>query len=138
VARQTFFGVRAHLRIIWPGVISAFDLAPAKVSDPAMAGEILEGAHGWALGDRVYWSPPPREELSASAVHLLAPFRSRTHEKEPWPFWLLVRRRRIESVIAQLVEQFHPARVWARDPWHLCSPMLRKLLGHTIGVLLCQ
>lgn len=138
VARQTFFGVRAHLRISWPGVISAFDLAPANVSDPAMAPEILAGARGWALGDRVHWSPPLREELSREPLRLLTPFRSRRYEKEPWPFWLLIKRRRIETVIAQLVERFHLARVWARDPWHLCSRMLRKLLGHTIAVLLCQ
>lgn len=138
VARQTFYGVRAHLRISWPGVISAFDLAPANVSDPAMAPQILESARGWALGDRVYWSPPIREELNAKALSLVAPFRSRTHEKEPWPFWLLVKRRRIVTVIGQLVERFHPARVRARDHWHLCSRMLRKILSHTVAVLLCE
>jgi hypothetical protein len=138
VARQTFFGMRAHLRISWPGVISAFDLAPANLADPTMAPEILAGSRGWALGDRFYWSPRLRQELKESALCLLAPFSSRTYEKEPWPFWLLLKRRRIETVIAQLVERFHLGRVWARDPWHLCSRMLRKLLGHTVAVLLCQ
>ena len=42
VARQTFYGVRADLGISWPGVTRAFDLAPANVSDPAMAPEILD------------------------------------------------------------------------------------------------
>lgn len=138
VARQTFFGLRAHLRISWPGIISAFDLAPANVSDSVMAPEILERVQGWALGDRAYWSPPLREELAARALQLLAPFRSKKHEREPWPFWLLIKRRRIETVIAQLVERFHLARVWARDGWHLCSRMLRKILSHTVAVLLCQ
>ncbi len=64
VARQTFYGVRAHLRISWPGVISAFDLAPANIADPVMAPEILACVRGWALGDRAYWSPPLREELA--------------------------------------------------------------------------
>lgn len=138
VARQTFFGLRAHLSIAWPGVITAFELAPANVSDPAMAPEVLAGIQGWALADRAYWSPPLREALATQALRLLAPFRSRTHEKQPWPFWLLLKRRRIETVIAQLVERFHLARVWARDRWHVCSRMLRKLLSHTVAVLLCQ
>jgi len=28
--------------------------------------------------------------------------------------------------------------VWARDGWHLWSRWQRKLLSHTIAVLLCQ
>jgi hypothetical protein len=138
VARQTFFGVRAHVRISWPGVISAFELTPANVSDPAMAPEILDQVQGWALADRAYWSPPLREELAAQSLRLLAPFRSKQHEKEPWPFWLLVKRRRIETVLGQLVERFHLARVRARDLWHLCSRMLRKVLSHTVAVLFCE
>ncbi|HET8657071.1 MAG TPA: IS982 family transposase, partial [Longimicrobiaceae bacterium] len=138
VARQTFFGMRAHVRISWPGVISAFDLTPANVSDPAMAPEILEDVRGWALGDRAYWSPALREELAAQTLRLLAPFRSRKRETEPWPFWLLIKRRRIETVIAQLVGRFQLARVWARDRWHLCSRMLRKVLSHTVALLFCQ
>lgn len=138
VARQTFFGLRAHVRISWPGVISAFELTPANVADSAVAPEILEQAHGWALGDRAYWSPPLREELATRALRLLAPFRSKKHEKEPWPFWLLIKRRRIETVFGQLTERFHLARVRARDSWHLCSRMLRKVLSHTVAVLLCQ
>jgi hypothetical protein len=31
MAKQTFFGMRAHLRVCWPGVVVAFELAPAKV-----------------------------------------------------------------------------------------------------------
>lgn len=52
VARQTFYGVRAHLRVAWPGVITGIDLAPGNVSDIAMAPELLHDVQGWALGDR--------------------------------------------------------------------------------------
>ena len=138
VARQTFYGMRAHLRISWPGVISAFELAPANIADPMMAPEILDGVRGWALGDRAYWSPPLRAELTERALELLAAFKSRKREKKPWPFWLLIKRRRIETVIAQLVARFHLARVRARDLWHLCSRMLRKILSHTVAVLFCE
>jgi hypothetical protein len=47
-------------------------------------------------------------------------------------------RRRIETVIGQLVERYHAKRVWARDAWHLWSRWQRKLLSHTLAVWLCQ
>jgi hypothetical protein len=34
---------------------------------------------------------------------------------------LVQARRRIETVIGQLVERYHAKRVWARDAWHLWS-----------------
>jgi hypothetical protein len=137
IAKQTFYGLRAHLRVAWPGIITRLDLAPAHVADVAMAPELLAAADGWALGDRAYWSPALREALGRHALALLAPFRTRAGERRPWPRWLVQTRRRIETVLAQLVERFHLTRVWARDRWHLSARVLRKVLSHTTAVLLC-
>jgi len=134
----TFFGLRAHLRVTWPGVIAGFELAPANRADLALAPELLAGATGWALGDRAYWSPDLRERLRAGGVQLLAPFQTRTYERTPWPRWLVNTRRRIETVLAQLVERYRSKRTWARDLWHLQSRWLRKVLSHATAVLLCQ
>ena len=54
------------------------------------------------------------------------------------PSWVTRRRRRIETVIGQLVECYHAKRIWARDAWHLWSRWQRKLLSHTLAVYLCQ
>ena len=54
------------------------------------------------------------------------------------PRWSVSKRRRIETVIGQLTERYHLKQVWARDPWHLWSRWLRKILSHTLAVLLCQ
>ena len=54
------------------------------------------------------------------------------------PGRLVQARRRIETVIGQLVERYHAKRVWARDAWHLWSRWQRKLLSHTLAVYLCQ
>jgi hypothetical protein len=43
-------------------------------------------------------------------------------------------RRLVETVIGQLTEQFHIARVRARDLWHLTSRINRKILAHTMGI----
>lgn len=136
MVKQTFYGLRAHLRVAWPGVIVASELASANVHDTRVALEITDGAEGFGLGDRNYWSPRLFEELRQQRKLLIAP-----GKKGASPHWSLVltqKRRRIETVIGQLVERFHAKRVWARDRWHLCSRWLRKLCSHTIAVLLCQ
>jgi hypothetical protein len=136
--KQTFYGLRAHLRVCWPGVIVGFELAPANVHDLSIAEELLEGVQGWVLGDRSYWSPRRAEQWRVQGVHLLAPRQTRHPALKHWPHSLVQKRRRIETVIAQLVGRFHAKMVWARDRWHLCSRWLRRVLSHTIAVLLCQ
>lgn len=137
VARQTFFGLRAHVRMSWPGVISGISLAPANVHDLEVAPEVLEGASGWALADRNYWNPQKMADFQAHGIWLLAPFKSASREKQPWPRWLKHMRYRIETVFSQLTDRFHAKKVWARDAWHLLSRWFRKILSHTVAVYFC-
>ena len=77
--------------------------------------------------------------LADQGVQLLAPpSRSARRPRPPLPGWVTQRRRRIETVIGQLVERYHAKRVWAQDAWHLWSRWQRKLLSHTLAVCLCQ
>jgi Transposase DDE domain len=140
MAKQTFYGLRAHLRVCWPGVIVAVDLAPANAHDLPMAEELLKDAKGgWALGDRNYCSPDLTERFDdEQGLRLLTPYKSKKREKEPWPRWLVQKRRRIETVIGQLVERYRAKKVRARDRWHLTSRWLRKVLSHTMAVYFCQ
>jgi len=136
--KQTFYGLRAHLRVCWPGVIADVDLAPADAHELHLAEELLEGTEGWALGDRNYWSPDLTEWLGDEGLRLLAPYKSKKKEKKPWPRWLVQKRRRIETVISQMAQRYQAKKVWARDRWHLTSRFLRKVLSHTMAVFLCQ
>jgi hypothetical protein len=137
VARQTYYGFRAHVRLAWPGVIVDCTVAPANIHDVVGAEELLENVHGWALGDRNYWDPEACEKLRQNDLWLLAPFKSAKREKQPFPFRLKQVRYRIETVFGQLVERYHAKRVWARDLWHFTSRWMRKLLSHTIAVFFC-
>lgn len=49
---------------------------------------------------------------------------------------LMNARRKIETVIGQLTERFHIQKVRARDMWHLSHRIIRKILSHTISVVL--
>jgi hypothetical protein len=138
MAKQTCFGVRLHLRVCWPGLVTGFEVAPANVHELRAAEDLLEDVTGDALGDRNYWSPVLTERLRVEGLRLLTPFRQAAREPKPWPRRLVNTRRRIETVIGQLVGRFHARQVWARDPWHFFSRLLRKVLGHTLFVGLCQ
>jgi Transposase DDE domain len=138
VAHQTYYGLRLHLRVARPGVITAATLAPANEADLAVAPQLLAGLSGWALGDKGYWSPSLRAELAPAGLDLIAPPRGRSPGANRWPARLVQARRRIETVLGQLTERFHAKRVRARDEWHLVARWLRKLASHTLAVLLCQ
>lgn len=136
---QTFYGFRAPIRICWPGVIVASSLAPANADAVAGAGaDLLDGAAGWVLGDRNSWRPAVQVRLRARGIRLLAPCKHASREREPWPQWLTHTRRRIKPSIGQLTERFHAKKVRARDKWHLLGRWLRKVLSHTLTLLLCQ
>ena len=138
LAKQTFFGLRAHLRICWPGVIVGLCLTPANVHDLAGAEELLDGQHGFVLADRNYWSPKHQRVWQEQDLRLLAPYKSKKREPAPWPRSLVQKRRRIETVIGQIVGRFAAKTIWARDGWHFFSRWLRDVLSHTLCVLLCQ
>lgn len=139
MAKQTFYGLRGHLAVSWPGVITEAELAPANTSDIAMAPHVLGRRRGWSLGDRNYWSPRLFERLRRQGLRLLAPPRSKKPEAASrWSFVLTQMRRRIETVIGQLTERFNVKKVWARDRWHVYSRWMRKIASHTMAVLLCR
>jgi Transposase DDE domain len=137
-SKATFYGVRHHLRIAWPGVVRAISIAPANVHDRDLVPELVEGATGQVLGDRNYWDPKLTAELAPAGIVLRAPFKKRASDPDPVGSRRLTRMRwRIETVAAQLVARYHLKRIWARDAWHLTSRTLRKVLSHTIAVCLC-
>jgi hypothetical protein len=137
-SKATIYGFRDHLRIHWPGVITAFSVAAANVHDRDLVPELVEATTGWVLGDRNYWDPRLTEALAPTGIALLAPFKKRASDPTPQRSRFITRKRwRIETVASQLVERFHLKRIWARDTWHLTSRILRKILSHTLAVCLC-
>ena len=138
VARQTYYGLRAHVRLAWPGVLVDCSLAPANIHDTEGVEEVLQGVAGFVLADRNYWKPELAQRLKNYGLSLLAPYKSAKRQKQPWPRFLTHMRYRIETVFGQLVERFHAKRIWARDLWHLTSRWMRKFLSHTLAVFFCS
>ena len=142
MAKAVFYGFEGHFRVAWPGVIVSASLAPANEHDRWVAEyDLLAGVKEgtFVVGDTNYHSPVLKGSLAGYGVNLIAPVRTnKKREVHPWPRWLTKARRRIETVISQMVERYRAKRVRARDLWHLTSRLLRKVLSHTVSVCLCQ
>lgn len=139
LVRQTFYGFRLHVRLCWPGVITRFIVAPGNKQELPVLPELVEGTGGLVIGDRNYWSPRLRERLSQEGIELKAPFRSTT--RDPWPHFSSILSRiryRIDTIFSQLAERYQIKKVWAKDTWHLYSRLLRKILSHTLALILNQ
>jgi hypothetical protein len=134
VIRQTFYDFRLHLRTSRDGIIEAAVLAPANVAETAAVWELTPPPGSVGIGDRNYWSPTVQAELAQSGIRLLAPYKNTKHDPQPRRshllrglHWL------IETVNGQLAGRFQVKRTWAKDLWHLCSRVLRKILSHTVA-----
>lgn len=71
VARHIYYGLRAHVRLAWPGVLAGCALAPAHVSDTERAEELLQGVAGYVLADRNYWKPELSQRLKSYGLYPL-------------------------------------------------------------------
>jgi len=139
LVRQTFYGFRIHVRLAWPGVITRFILAPGNIHELRVLPELVEGTQGLVIGDCNFWSPSLKAELSHGGIELEAPFRKATHDPYPKRSARLSRiRYRIDTVFSQLTERYQIKKVWAKDMWHLYMRLLRKILSHTIAIILNQ
>lgn len=139
VLKQTYWGLRVHVRVAWPGVITRISITPANVSELVVLDELTEGTSGFVLGDRNYWSPTAKAELAQRGVELVAPYRHKSRDPHPKLSAYLSRLRyRIDTVFGQLTDRYSLKRLWVRDWWHLANRLLRTALSHTLMLLLNQ
>jgi hypothetical protein len=140
--RDLYYGFRVHLRCAAErggGFCAQVELTGANVADLRVAGELAPPGGGAALADRNYWH---RDELRAAdlrrrGLELIAPFKKVSSDPDPARSKLITKLRQIiEPVIGQLATRFNAQRTWARDLWHLCARLTRKILAHTVAVLI--
>jgi hypothetical protein len=138
--RNTFFGFRVHVRCSNHGAVAQIQLTAANVSDSQAVADLSPPHGGLAIGDRAYWAPERQADLlTRHGLHLMAPFHQKSKDERPKYSALLTRlRRRIETVIGQLAERFTCKRTYARDLWHLCHRITRKILSYVTAVILNQ
>lgn len=139
---QTFFGYRLHLKVTRIGMIRSFAITPANVHDIRCVHELLgDDSEGWVLGDKGYRSEPLRRELwDNRRIYFHTSLRRNDTKTSPLPKETIRRltgiRRLIETVGGQLEQQFAIKKTFARDTWHFCNRIVRKILSHTCGVFI--
>lgn len=133
-----YFGLKGQLVVNMSGVVTAFAATAANVDDRVASWDALDDVTGLLLGDKGYLSAFFQEALWAERIRLDTPVKTNMVDPQP-PDQRRVTsrvRRLIETVIGQLTERFHLAKVRARDAWHFTSRVARKLLAHTVAVAL--
>lgn len=135
--KRTFYGFRLHLRTSRDGVILGYQLAPARASEKAVLPELGLRSGTTGIGDRNYYAPDLRRHLAAGGVTLLSPYYQKSKDPDRRRSAQLASvRYRIEAVNGQLAVRYRAKQTWAKDLWHLCHRLIRKILSHTVLVCL--
>jgi len=139
--KQTFYGFKLHLLATQTGVVLDFALVPANRVDGDLTAPLLsETARLVVLGDKAYLNAPLQAALARHhEVTLLTPQRAnQTPDPHPHPLTPLLSslRQAIETLNAQLAEQFQIERNRAKSVPGLCARIQAKLTAHTLGVYL--
>lgn len=136
----TFLGFRGHLITTGIGVPVDFAIASADIDDREVIPLLCErGGYRVVLGDKGYISGPLQDELLKTENTCLLPtLRSNQKQQYPEDFRKLQVgvRRRIETTIGQLTEQFGVARVRVRTQWGLQTRMSNKFGACLLGAFL--
>ncbi|MYK22894.1 IS982 family transposase [Candidatus Poribacteria bacterium] len=138
----TFFSFRCSLITTGLGVPVDFCLTAANRDDRAVLPHLAErGEYPILLGDKGYISEALQVELMETEGTVLLPTLKRNQKHQyPDDFRpLQVRiRRRIETTIGQLTEQFHIARVRALKHWGVRTRMSNKMGSCVLGAFVNQ
>jgi hypothetical protein len=135
---QRYYGFKGHMVINLMGVTSRITLAAANIDERDALWDIVDELKGLLLGDKSYLRPELNQALAKQGLDLQTPLRSnmKDNRSQSWVKLIVSIRRRIETVISQLVERFHIEKIRARDTWHLLGRVYRKLLSHTVAIFL--
>ena len=136
--QEKYYGFKGHITINFSGMITGYTFAPANCDERDVAPEITQGIHGLLGADKGYLRPELKQYYAFQHVDLQTPYRKNMVDLRPKGSMriLMNARRKIETVIGQLTDRFHIQKVRARDMWHLSHRVIRKILSHTISVVL--
>lgn len=136
--KMTIFGFKLHLLITLNGLILDFELAPASASDLEVGFELLSEHKALeVLGDKGYISADRAADLwEFNRIRLLTLPRRNQKRQLPRELRRLHNsvRQIIETVNAQLTEQFNIETNHAHSFWGLCARLYTKLTAHTICI----
>ncbi len=136
--KQTIFGYKLHLLIAMNGTILDFELAPANEPDLEVGFELLsEHTDLQVLGDKAYISAEKAAQLwQENRIQLKTIPRRNQRKQLPHFLQHLYNsiRQMVETVNAQLSNQFNLEVNHAHTFWGLCTRLYTKLTAHTLCI----
>jgi Transposase DDE domain len=135
---ETYYGFKGNLAIDSQGMITGITVTPANIDERESLWDIVGNIRGLLIADKGLIGEDYQEQIRGhTQVNLQTPLRSNMSDPRGKHFnhWLTSTRRLVETVIAQLSQQFRIEKVRARDLWHLTNRIGRKVLAHTVGIM---
>jgi hypothetical protein len=136
-----YFGCKLHSVVSLTGLILGFLLTPASCYDNQPVVELLDSfAHHLQrlLGDGAYNDAALQSYLEQSrSLHLLAPAKANQAPKRSSSAQKQLNRLRLicETVNAQLQEQLHLSKHYAKSTWGLLTRIAAKVTAHGVGMM---
>ena len=136
--QEKYYGFKGHIVINLSGMITGYTFAPAHCDERDVAPEITKNIYGLLRADKGYLRPELTRHLESQGIDLQTPFRKNMKDSRPKDAMrtLMKARRKIETVISQLTDRFHIQKVRAKNLWHLTHRITRKILSHTVCIVL--
>jgi len=137
--KEKYYGFEGTIVVTTSGVITGYTFTKPNIEREASF-ECTQNIEGILLGDKGYLGEHYGEEMKGDGIQVSAPPKENMEDRETPSFrkYLNDTRRKVETVIGQLVDRFNISKVRARSLWHLTSRVTRKVLGHTIGMKFLQ
>lgn len=131
---EKYFGFKGNILITQEGAMKMISVTPANVDERDVLPEVTIGLQGDIIADKGLIRPELSEMLLHQNLLLHTPLRKNMKDSRPLSFIhrIMDIRRKVETVIGQLVERFKIQSIKAKDSWHLMAKIGRKILAHTI------
>ena len=135
------YGFKGNVSISSQGIITSITLTAANIDERESLYEVVAHRDGLLIADKALIGAEYQHQFRAeTGVNLQTPMRS--NMKDPRgkhaSKWITSTWRLVETVIAQLIEQFNIQRVRARNCWQLTNRITRKVLTHTVAIYMCK
>lgn len=135
VSKSYYFGYKLHLLTSLRGVFVSMDLSKASVHDVHYLTDIKYSGlnHCTLIADKGYLSATHQLDLFSSCnIELQTPKRANQKDYQPFPFIFKRVRKRIETLFAQLCDQFMLKRNYAKTVLGLSVRILTKITAVTL------
>ena len=136
-----YFGCKIHTMVSLTGMILGFLLTPANCYDNQPVVELLDSCAHYlkqVLGDGAYNDAALQISLQEHhSLKLLAPVKATQAPIRSKPAQMQLNRLRLicETVNAQLQEQLHLSKHYAKSTWGLMTRIAAKVTAHSVGMM---